>query len=53
MIDGEYQILLESMEMKALDYEEIAKDWESRNDDWYHALIGIDDFPIVLSIPNL
>ena len=39
--------------MKALDYKEIARDWESRNDEWYHALISIDDLPIVLSIPNL
>ena len=53
MIDEEYQKLLESMEMKTLDYEEIARDWESRNDEWYHALISIDDLPIVLSIPNL
>ena len=36
-----------------MDYEEIARDLESRNDEWYHALISIDDLPIVLSIPNL
>ena len=48
MIDDEYQKLMESMEIKTLDYEKIAKDWESRNDEWYHALISIDDLPIVL-----
>ena len=53
MIDGEYQKLMESMEMKTLDYEEIARGWESRNDEWYHALISIENLPIVLSIPNL
>ena len=47
MIDEEYQKLLESMEMKTLNYEEIARDWESRNDEWYHALISIDDLFIV------
>ena len=53
MIDEEYQKLLDSMEIKTLDYQEIAKDWDSRNDEWYHALISIDDLAIVLSIPNL
>ena len=53
MIDDEYKKLLKSIEIKTLDYEEIAKDWESRNDDWYHALISMDELTIVVSIPNL
>ena len=53
MIDEEYQKLLESMEMKVFDYEEIANDLESKNNEWYHAPINIDDLPIVFSIPNL
>ena len=53
MINEEYQKFLESMAIKTLDYEEIARDSESRNDEWYHTLISIDELPIVLSIPNL
>ena len=49
----EYQQLLESLELKTLDYSEVAKDWESRNDEWYHALISMDDLPTVLTIPKL
>ena len=49
----EYQQLLESMELKTLDYREVAQDWESRNDEWYHALISMDDLRTVLTIPNL
>ena len=53
-MDGkEYQQLLESMELKTLDYKEVAQDWESRKDEWYHALISMDDLPTVLAIPNL
>ena len=39
--------LLESWELKTLDYK------ESRSDEWYHALISIDDLPNVFSISNL
>ena len=53
MIGEEYQKLLESMELKTLDYEEIVRDLESRNNEWYLALISINDLPTVLSIPNL
>lgn len=49
----EYRKLLESMELKTLNYKELAEDWESRKEEWYHALISMDDLSTVLTIPNL
>ena len=54
MADNEaYKILIRTMEMKPLTYEEIANDWEDNSNEWYHALIAIEDLPTVLAIPNL
>ena len=53
MADNEaYKTLLRTMQLKPLTYKEIANDWETRLDEWYHALIAIEDLPIVLAIPN-
>ena len=31
----------------------MADDWEVKQDEWYHALISINDLPIILAIPDL
>ena len=48
-----YKKLLRDMEMKPLTYEAVAKDWNANDQEWYHAMIAIEDLPIVLAIPNL
>ena len=54
MFDDEaYKTLIRSMQMRPLTYKNVADDWETRPDEWYHALIAIEDLPIVLAIPNL
>ena len=39
--------------MKPLSNRDVADDWESNSSEWYHALIAIEDLPIVLAIPDL
>ena len=51
--DEAYKKLLRDMELKPLSYNDVAKDWMANDQEWYHALIAIEDLPIVLAIPNL
>lgn len=51
--DESYKMLLREMQLETLTYKEIADDWETKSDEWYHAMIAIEDLPIVLAIPNL
>ena len=51
--DAGYKKLLREMQLEPLTYKEIADDWEAKADEWYHAIITIEDLPIVLAIPNL
>ena len=42
--DAAYKSLMSEMDMKPLTYEAaVAKDWDSNPNEWYHALIGIED----------
>ena len=36
-----------------LSYKDVAEDWEKTSSEWYHALVAIEDLPIVLAIPGL
>ena len=51
--DAPYKSLMREMDMKLLTYEAVAKDWDSNPNEWYHALIVIEDLPIVLAILDL
>ena len=53
MFDEEYRELLASVDLKPLDYKQVADDWESRQEEWYHAMISEEDLSIILGIPNL
>ena len=35
--DAGFKKLLSEMQIKPLTYKEVAEDWESRADEWYHA----------------
>ena len=51
--DAGYKELICKMQLEPLTYKEIAGDWEKRPEEWYHAMIAIEDLPIVLAIPSL
>lgn len=51
--DEAYKMLMREMNMETLSYETVANDWERNNKEWFHALIAIEDLPIVLAIPNM
>ena len=51
--DAAYRSLMSEMDMKPLTYEAATKDWDSNPNEWYHALVTIEDLPIVLAIPDL
>ena len=51
--DAAYKSLMSEIDMKPLTYEAVAKDWDSNPNEWYHALVAIEDLPIVLAIPDL
>ena len=51
--DAAYKSLMSEMGMKPLTYEAVAKDRGSNPNEWYHALVAIEDLPIVLAIPGL
>ena len=51
--DAGYKKLIREMQLEPLTYKEIADDWQTNADEWYHAIIAIEDLPIVLAIPNL
>ena len=40
-------------DMNPLSYKNVAEDWEKNPNEWYHALVGIVDLPIVLAIQDL
>ena len=44
---------MNELDMKTLTCESVAKDWDNNPNEWYHALIAIEDLPIVLAIPDL
>ena len=46
-----YKMLVK--DIQPLNYKDVADDWERNPKEWYHALIAIDDLPIVLAIPDL
>ena len=48
-----YKSLVSEMDMKPLIYEAVAKDRDSNPNECYHALVAIEDLPIVLAIPDL
>ena len=52
-LDAAYNTLENELDMKPLTYEAVAKDRDSNPNEWYHTLIAIEDFPIVLAIPDL
>ena len=51
--DAAYKSLMSEMDMKPLTYEAVAKDWDSNPNEWYNALVAIEDLSIVLAIPDL
>ena len=51
--DDTYKMLIREFNLKHLSYGDIAHDWNESSKEWYHALIAIEDLPIVLAIPNL
>ena len=51
--DAAYKSLMSEMDMKPFTYEAVAKDRDSNPNEWYHALVAIEDLPIVLAIPDL
>ena len=53
MGDEAYKNMLQSAGLKTRPYEEVAKDWEKKSSEWYHALIAEEELPIVLAIPSL
>ena len=51
--DEAYKKLIRDHGLTTLSYKDVAEDWERNNKEWYHALIAIEDLPIVLAIPEL
>ena len=51
--DEAYKNLLRDARLETRSYEEVARDWEENSREWFHALIAIEDLPIVLAIPGL
>ena len=51
--DAAYKTLMSEMDMQTLAQEDVAKDWDSDPNEWYHVLIAIENLPIVLAIPDL
>ena len=50
--DKAYKKLIKDYALTPLTYNDVGEDWERRSEEWYHALIAIEDLPIVLAIPN-
>ena len=44
---------LKSMQLEPKTYKCIFDDWDVKQEEWYHALISIEDLPIILAIPDL
>ena len=53
MLDADYKQLLKSMQLEPKTYKCIADDWDVKQVEWYHALISIENLPIILAIPDL
>ena len=53
MLDADYKQLLKSMQLEPKTYKCIVDDWDVKQEEWYHALISIEDLPIILAIPDL
>ena len=53
MFDAEYKQLLKSFHLEQKTYKCIADDWKVKQEEWYHALISIEDLPATLEIPDL
>ena len=51
--DEAYKKLIRDYGLTPLSYKDVAEDWERNSKEWYHALIAIEDLPIVLAIPEL
>lgn len=51
--DEAYKKLISDLDLKPRTYKEVADDWAGNDREWYHALIAIEDLPIVLGIPNM
>ena len=51
--DEAYEKLIRDHFLTPLSYKDVAEDWERNSKEWYHALIAIEDLPIVLVIPEL
>ena len=53
MLDMEYKQLLSSLQLKPKTYKSVADDWELKPEEWYHALVSIEDLAIILAIPDI
>ena len=53
MLDDEYKDMIKASGLVPSSYEKVAIGWERKETEWYHALIAIEDLPVVLDIPNL
>ena len=53
MLDMEYKQLLSSLKLEPKTYKCVADDWEAKQEEWYHALISIDDLPTILAIQDM
>ena len=51
--DEAYKKLIRDHGLTPLTYKDVGEDWERNSKEWYHALIAIEDLPIVLAIPEL
>ena len=51
--DEAYKKLIRDYALTPLTYKDVGEDWERNSKEWYHALIAIEDLPIVLAIPEL
>ena len=51
--DEVYKKLIHDHALTPLTYKDVAEDWQRNCNEWYHALIAIEDLPIVLAIPEL
>ena len=51
--DEAYKSLLLDAKLETRSYEDVARDWKENSREWFHALIAIEDLPIVFAIPGL
>ena len=53
MLDMEYKQLLSSLKLEPKTYKCVADDWEAKQEEWYHALIFIDNLSTILTISDI